>query len=164
VSWPRNPATCASAHAPVHGGRGEGGSDKAAPRCRERRKGRTGQRLDGWRSRPAKQREREGANGRRKLVSIGWPHWAASERERARGRTVVDRRGPPVRRSGRADARPGWAYWAGWATFSFSFSLDFLIPFLFLFYRVFQIQIQTRFQIQINSTLCNTSKNILSSA
>jgi hypothetical protein len=37
VSWPRNPATCASAHSPVHGGRGEGGSDRAGPRRRERK-------------------------------------------------------------------------------------------------------------------------------
>jgi hypothetical protein len=44
------------------------------------------------------------------------------------------------------------------------FSLDFLIPFLFLFLQGFQIQIQTRFQIQINSNLCNTSKNIITSA
>jgi hypothetical protein len=29
--------TCASAHAPVHGGRGEGGTDKAGPRRRERK-------------------------------------------------------------------------------------------------------------------------------
>jgi hypothetical protein len=36
ASWPRNPATCASAHALVHGGRGEGGSDKPGPRRREK--------------------------------------------------------------------------------------------------------------------------------
>jgi hypothetical protein len=29
-------------------------------------------------------REREGANGQRKLAPTGWPHWAASKRERAR--------------------------------------------------------------------------------
>jgi hypothetical protein len=29
--------TCASAHAPVHGERGEGGTDKAGPRLRERK-------------------------------------------------------------------------------------------------------------------------------
>jgi hypothetical protein len=28
-------------------------------------------------------REREGARGRRKLAPTDWPHWAASERERA---------------------------------------------------------------------------------
>jgi hypothetical protein len=42
ASWPRNPVTCASAHAPVHGERGEGGTDKAGPRRRERGQGRAG--------------------------------------------------------------------------------------------------------------------------
>jgi hypothetical protein len=42
VSWPRNPATCASVHAPVHGERGEGGTNKAGPRRREREKGTRG--------------------------------------------------------------------------------------------------------------------------
>jgi hypothetical protein len=37
ASWPRNPATCASAHAMVHGGREEGGTDTEGPRCRERK-------------------------------------------------------------------------------------------------------------------------------
>jgi hypothetical protein len=45
----------------------------------------------------------------------------AREGGRARGRTAVDRRGPPVRRHGRTGSRPGWA------AFSFSFSLDFLL-------------------------------------
>jgi hypothetical protein len=46
------------------------------------------------------------------------------ERERARARgTAADRRGPPVRRHGRAGTRPGWAGldWFG-----------LLSPFLFL--------------------------------
>jgi hypothetical protein len=43
ASWPRNPATCASAHTPVHGERGGGGTDRAGPRRRERRKGCAGQ-------------------------------------------------------------------------------------------------------------------------
>jgi hypothetical protein len=33
----RNPATCASAHAPVHDERGEGGIDRAGPWRRERK-------------------------------------------------------------------------------------------------------------------------------
>jgi hypothetical protein len=37
ASWPRNPATCASAHSPVHGESGEGGTDKASPQRRERK-------------------------------------------------------------------------------------------------------------------------------
>jgi hypothetical protein len=32
--WPRNPKTCASAHAPVHGEHGGGGTDKVGPRRR----------------------------------------------------------------------------------------------------------------------------------
>jgi hypothetical protein len=54
ASWPRNPATCVSAHAPVHGERGGGRTDRAGPRRRERRKGRAGQRLGDWRSGPAR--------------------------------------------------------------------------------------------------------------
>jgi hypothetical protein len=42
ASWPRIPATCASARALVHGGRGEGGADSAGPRHRERENGRAG--------------------------------------------------------------------------------------------------------------------------
>jgi hypothetical protein len=37
------------------------------------------------------------------------PLGSERERERVRGRTAADRRGPPVRRRGRAGARPGWA-------------------------------------------------------
>jgi hypothetical protein len=37
ASWPRNPATCTSAHSPVHGESGEGGTNKAGPRHRERK-------------------------------------------------------------------------------------------------------------------------------
>jgi hypothetical protein len=43
ATWPRNPLTCASAHTPVHGKRGGGGTDRAGPRRRERREGRSGQ-------------------------------------------------------------------------------------------------------------------------
>jgi hypothetical protein len=73
ASWPRNPATCVSVHAPVHGERGGGGTDREGPRHRERRKGCAGQRLGDWRTRSARQRER--ARGRRKLAPTGWPHW-----------------------------------------------------------------------------------------
>jgi hypothetical protein len=34
-----NPATCASAHVPVHGDRGEGGTDREGPWRREREEG-----------------------------------------------------------------------------------------------------------------------------
>jgi hypothetical protein len=43
-----------------------------------------------------------------------------------------------------------------WLSF---FSRDFAIAFLFIFSR-FSIQIQTNFQIQANSNMCNNSKNI----
>jgi hypothetical protein len=39
ASWPRNPTTCASAHAPVYGEHGRGGTDREGPRHREREKG-----------------------------------------------------------------------------------------------------------------------------
>jgi hypothetical protein len=37
ASWLRILATCASAHAPVHDGGGEGGTDREGPRRRERK-------------------------------------------------------------------------------------------------------------------------------
>jgi hypothetical protein len=42
ASWPRIPATCASAHAPVHGGGGEGRIDREGPQRRERERERKG--------------------------------------------------------------------------------------------------------------------------
>jgi hypothetical protein len=81
ASWPRNPATCAIAHSPVHGESGEGGTDKADPRCRERKgeargngstlanqareteRERTGKETGADRSAPlGSEREREGAH------------------------------------------------------------------------------------------------------
>jgi hypothetical protein len=53
-------------------------------------------------------REREGANGRRKLAPTGWPHWAESERESVSGRGELPLTGG-VRMSGGAGAWPGWA-------------------------------------------------------
>jgi hypothetical protein len=99
ASWPRNPA--------VHGERGGGGTDRAGPRRRERREGRSGQRLGDWQSGPARQRETWSARVK-KLAPTGWPHWQRGrERGRARAKAAADRRGPPVRRRGRAGARPG---------------------------------------------------------
>jgi hypothetical protein len=99
---------CASAHAPVHGERGGGGTDRAGQRRRERRKGvrgATARRL-AIRARET-ERERAGEkNGRRQIGPTGQ---RAREGGRARGRTAADRRGPPVRRHGRAGAWPGWA-------------------------------------------------------
>jgi hypothetical protein len=45
-SWPRIPATCASACALVHGGRGEGGADSVDPQRRERERER--ERMGTW--------------------------------------------------------------------------------------------------------------------
>jgi hypothetical protein len=39
ASWPRILASCASAHAPVHGEGEEGGTDREGPRRRERKGG-----------------------------------------------------------------------------------------------------------------------------
>jgi hypothetical protein len=84
ASWPRNPATCASAHASVHGDRGGGETDKAGPRRRERRKGHAGHRLGSWRSGPVRQRERERTGEGNWCRPIG--PTGQSERGRARAR------------------------------------------------------------------------------
>jgi hypothetical protein len=120
ASWPRNPATCASAHAPVHSGRGEGGSNKAGPRRRERKGDARGQRLGAGEPGP-RNRERGRASGRWRR-QVGSTEQRAREGGRARGELPLT---GGVRLSGGAGARPGWA------AFSFSCSLDFLIPFLF---------------------------------
>jgi hypothetical protein len=39
ATWPRIPATCASARSLIHGRRGEGGADREGPRRREKEKG-----------------------------------------------------------------------------------------------------------------------------
>jgi hypothetical protein len=69
-----------------------------------------------------------------------------------------------VRLSGGAGARPGWADLGRLGCFPFSFFSGFSNSFSISFSLGFQIQNQTRFQIQINSNMCNTSKSILSSA
>jgi hypothetical protein len=131
--------------------RGEGGVDRVGPRCRERKEGRSGQRLDDWRSGPARQREKGSArakeNWRRQIGPSGQ---RARERESACGRGELPLIGG-VRLSCGAGARArGLAglSWAGWAAFSFSFSLDFLIPFLFFFYRVFISKIKLGFKFK----------------
>jgi hypothetical protein len=86
ATWPRIPATCASAHSLVHGMRGEGGADREGPRHREReRRGAwaTVQRL----AVRAHEIEREEGHARAKqLAPTSRPHRAVSEREgRERG-------------------------------------------------------------------------------
>jgi hypothetical protein len=73
-----------------------------------RRKGRAGAMARHWRTGPVRQKERERANGRRKLAPTGRPHWAASERGRVHARVELPLTGG-VRLSGSAGARPGWA-------------------------------------------------------
>jgi hypothetical protein len=87
----------------------------------------------------------------KKPAPTGWP---TGQRAREGGcageRATADKRGPPVRRRGRAGGRVAWLGRAGlvWAAFSFSFSLDFLIPFLFLFYRVFKSKFKLGFKFK----------------
>jgi hypothetical protein len=128
ASWPRIPATCASAHAPVHGEGEEGGTDREGPRRRERRgawdngsaPGRTGPR----------DRERRGtrageATGADRSAPLG------SEREEGKGaRDRLPLTGG-TRLSGAAGARPGWAGLGCFPFFFFSgFSNSFSISFL----------------------------------
>jgi hypothetical protein len=99
VRMHRSTATC-----------GEGGADRAGPRRRERKEGRSGQRLDNWRSGPARQRERGSPRAKETGADRSAPLGSERERERTRERgTAADRRGPPVRGGRRAGARPGWA-------------------------------------------------------
>jgi hypothetical protein len=108
ASWPRYPATCASVQSLVHGESEEGGTDKTGPRCRERKEDARGQRLGTGEPGPRdRERERTGEGNWRRQVSP--TEQRAREGGRARGRTAADRRGPPVRRHGRAGARPSWA-------------------------------------------------------
>jgi hypothetical protein len=134
VLWPRNPATCASAHAPVHGERGGAeltcrvNSAERGERCVRGNGSATGE--------PGpRDREREGTreeeNWRRQAGPTGQ---RAREGGRARGRTAADRRGLPIRRRERAV----WLGRLGWfgllspfrfSEFSNSFSISFSIGF-----------------------------------
>jgi hypothetical protein len=135
ASWPRNPATCASAHSPVHDESGEGGTDKVGPRRRERKGGRAGATTRHWQTEPARQRERERAGEENRRRQVGPTGQRAREGGRARGRTNADRRGPPIRRRGRA----AWLGLVGqlgcfllffFSGFSNSFSISFSTGFL----------------------------------
>jgi hypothetical protein len=140
VTWPRIPATRASARSLVHDGRVEGGADREGPQRRDREKGRAGNGSAPDRMGP---RDREGRGTRRRS---NWRRQVSPTGHRARGRegsagqTAADRRGPPVRGGRRADARHEWAElgWFGpkWLflfpefpnSFSIYFSLGFSIP------------------------------------
>jgi hypothetical protein len=78
---------CESAHALVHGGREEGGSDRAGPRRRERKGDARGQRLDTGEPGPrGRERERAGeVTGADRLGPLG------NERARESGRSGLRR-------------------------------------------------------------------------
>jgi hypothetical protein len=128
---------CASAHALVHGERGEGRTDREGPRCRERQEGARGAMARRLANQARETEREEGRTRAKQLAPTGRPQRTESERERERAcageKATADRRGPPVRRHERAGTRPNWAELGCWAAFPFPFSLDFLIPFLFLF-------------------------------
>jgi hypothetical protein len=104
--------------------RGEGEADRAGPRRRERKEGRSGQRLDDWRSGPVRQRERGSARAKETGADGSAPLGSERERERERagGGTAADKRGPPVRGGRRAR---DWAWWAGLGCFLFFFFSEF---------------------------------------
>jgi hypothetical protein len=98
ASWPRNPATCASAHAPVHGEREEGGTDKTGPRRRERKEDArgNGSALANRAHETDTHRERERESERAKETGADGSAPLGSERAKgghARGRTAADWRG-----------------------------------------------------------------------
>jgi hypothetical protein len=138
ASWLRNPTTCVSAHAPVHGGRGEGETDRADPRRRERKRDTRGQQLGTGEPGPRdRERERERTGKGNWHRQVGPTGQRASEGGRARGRTVADRRGPPVRWRGHAAwlglvARLGcfllFFFFGFFNSFSISFSIGFSNP------------------------------------
>jgi hypothetical protein len=108
--------------------------------------------------------EETGPRGREGKGHAGEGNWCRQNdptgqrergRERARRETAADRWNPPVWRRGRAA-------WLGRFELKW-FSLFFQgisNCFFFLFSVGFSIQIQTKFQIQTNSNMCNNSKNI----
>jgi hypothetical protein len=88
ATWPKIPATCASARSLVHGGRGEGGADREGPRRREReRRGAWGNGSASGRTglRGAEGRGRGGeATGANMLASLGREREEGSARGRNR--------------------------------------------------------------------------------
>jgi hypothetical protein len=137
--------------------RGEGGTDKAGPRRREKRGtlGATARRLaiqaceterEGERAGEVTSADRlgplgserarkSGRSGLRQQVGL------ACQAERARGRTRVDLNGLP------------------WAELAFSISLEFLMPFLFIFSRVFKSKFKLGFKFKSIQT-CATLQRI----
>jgi hypothetical protein len=85
ATWPRIPATCASARSLVHGGRGEGGTDRGGPRRRERERAR------GATARHLEERAREaGREEGRMGEETGADNSAPLGSERERGKRARD--------------------------------------------------------------------------
>jgi hypothetical protein len=102
ASWPINPATCASAHAPVHVEHEEGGTDKIGPRRRERKEDARGQRLGTSEPGP-RDRERESERAKETGADESAPLGSERAREGAHeGEPPLTGGGPPIRRRGRA--------------------------------------------------------------
>jgi hypothetical protein len=112
----------------------------------------------GGRGSPARQRGKRGvrakATGADSLAPLG----------RDRERVSAWGRKPPLtgdaHLSDSAGTRPRWAGWTGLGCFGFFFFPRFSNCFSISFSLGFSIQIQTKFQIQTNSNMCNNSKNI----
>jgi hypothetical protein len=105
ASWPRNPVTCASAHALVHGEREEGGTNKAGPRRRER----NGTRGSNSSSLANRARETERESERAKETGADRSAPLGSEREREGAREGELPLTGEVRLSGSVGMRPVWA-------------------------------------------------------
>jgi hypothetical protein len=146
ASWPRIPATCASAHAPVHNEGGEGRTDREGPRCRERKGGMwaMAQRV----AARAHETEREEGRARAKqLAPTGRLQRAQGERERE---SVRERKQPltgGAHLSGGAGARPGWAELGCFSFFFFLFS-GISNSFSISFYGVFNSKFKLGFKFK----------------
>jgi hypothetical protein len=115
---------------------------------------------DGWGPRGSK---RGRARARKEMAPTDRPHWQrVGERggER-RGRELAPTCG--VRLSGANGAQTRARGWACWADLGRKWIFHFpriCNTFSILFSIGFSIQIQTKFQIQTKSNMCNNSKNI----
>jgi hypothetical protein len=133
-----------SAHALVHGERGEGGTDKEGPRRREREEGHAGNGPAPGESGPRGKERRGTRAGEATGANRSTPLDRDRERERARERKLLLTGG--ARLSGGAGAWPNWAELGCCA--AFPFSLDFLIHFLFYFYRIFNSKFKLGFKFK----------------
>jgi hypothetical protein len=120
-------------HAPVHGGSGEGGSDREGPWRRES-KGDTRDNSSALAIR-AHETKRERGSERAKETGTDKSVPLGSERARERGSSGLCRQAGPAYQAKRARGRG--LNWLPWAELAFPIFLEFLMPFLFIFSRVF---------------------------